>query len=497
MRPARRSALGIGVLVLGGAACALVAGCTLGPDYARPKIDAPPAFHYELADAANTANTAWWKSFNDPTLDALIAEALANNLNLKMAVANVEQATAVVTQVRSQLFPQVGYGAGAQRARTTESNLPPELARLIANPQSAYQAALSATWEIDLWGRIRRLSESALANALAAEDARRGVILSVVSTVARDYIQLRGLDEQLAIAKQTLQAYGESVRLFELQFKYGQVSQMNVAQAQSQYEAAAAEIPQIESQIAQTRERAFDPGRTQPRSDCARKIDLRAYAAGRPGGRALAAPRAATRSHAGGGAAWSLPTPRSVRRRRSTFRPYRSPASSAARAPICRSSFRDRRACGATRDRRRADLHLRCDQRPGRAGRGRPGGGARELSAIDPERVRRRGERARREREAHGPAAGAGAAGAALKTYERLAMLQYNGGYTSYTTVLQAQQSLFPAELTLASVHAAVFSSAVSIYQAMGGGWIDIAADMSAAPKMSPAREADARQPLF
>ena len=85
---------------------------------------------------------------------------------------------------------------------------------------------------------------------------------------------------------------------------------------------------------------------------------------------------------------------------------------------------------------------------------------------------------------------------AALKDYERLALLQYNGGYTSYTTVLQAQQSLFPAELTLASVQAAVFSSTVSIYQAMGGGWVDLAADMTAAPKMSPARDL-AQQPLF
>jgi multidrug efflux system outer membrane protein len=96
------------------------------------------------------------------------------------------------------------------------------------------------------------LSESARANLLATDEARRGVILSLVASVAGNYLTLRGLDEQLVIANQTQGAYAESVRLFKLQFQYGQVSQMNVSQAESQYETAAAQIPQIESQIAQT-----------------------------------------------------------------------------------------------------------------------------------------------------------------------------------------------------------------------------------------------------
>ena len=108
------------------------------------------------------------------------------------------------------------------------------------------------SWEVDLWGRIRRLSQAALANVLAADAARNGVILSLVASVANTYIQLRGLDEQLAVAEQTLAAYADSVRLYQLQFKYGQTSQMTVAQVQSQYETAAAQIPQIESQIATT-----------------------------------------------------------------------------------------------------------------------------------------------------------------------------------------------------------------------------------------------------
>ena len=230
---------------------AALAACTLGPDYQRPDLKSPAAFQHEPKDAAATADTLWWQQFQDPVLDQLITEALAHNTNVQIAAANVEQAAAFLTQTRSQLFPAIGYGAGAQRERTRE----PAFASLIPNypnPASAYQAALQASWEIDLWGRIRRQSEAAYANVLATDEARRGVILSLVAQVASSYLQLRGLDAQLDVAKKTLQTYKESVDLFTLQFQYGQVSMMNVAQAQSQYETAAAQIPLLESQIAQT-----------------------------------------------------------------------------------------------------------------------------------------------------------------------------------------------------------------------------------------------------
>ena len=233
---------------------AALAACTVGPDYRRPEVDSPASFQYLPADVADTANTAWWREFGDPVLDQLIDEALANNRNVKVATANVEAAAAVFTQTRSSLFPQLGYGINAGRERVSESGLRPEVASALNNPASAYQAALSVSWELDLWGRVRRESEAARANLLATNEARRGVVLSLVAGVAQNYLQLRGLDGQLAVAKKTLGTYAESVKLFELQFKYGQVSQMNVAQARSQYETAAAQIPQIETQIAQTQD---------------------------------------------------------------------------------------------------------------------------------------------------------------------------------------------------------------------------------------------------
>ncbi len=117
----------------------LVAGCTLGPDYARPPVDAPASFRFAIADAADTANTEWWKQFGDPVLDTLIAEALAHNLNVRIAAANVEQAAGVLTQARAPLFPQIGYTATGERDRTPQANYPAELAGFFPNPKSAYQ----------------------------------------------------------------------------------------------------------------------------------------------------------------------------------------------------------------------------------------------------------------------------------------------------------------------------------------------------------------------
>src|SRR5512143_1416703 len=227
---------------------ALLSGCMMGPNYERPVIDTPDTFRFEDHNAADTANTEWWKQFEDPVLDDLTTEALANNKNVRIAAANIEQAAGVLTTTRSPLFPQVTYNGSAGRQRLSAEG-PTPLAN--SNPSSSFQLLGGATWEIDLWGRIRRLTEAARASFFASVEARRGVILSLVSSVASSYIQLRGLDAQLEIAKRTLDTYAESVKLFTLQFKHGQTSEMTVAQARTQYATALATIPQIESQIAQ------------------------------------------------------------------------------------------------------------------------------------------------------------------------------------------------------------------------------------------------------
>jgi outer membrane protein, multidrug efflux system len=462
-------ALGFGAIV-----GLLAAGCMMGPDYVRPKVDAPSAFLYEPKSAADTANTQWWKQFQDPVLDALIAEALANNLNVKVAAANVEQAAGVFTQTRSELFPQVGYGATAERLRTTEAGATP-LSALIPNPQNAYQAVLTASWELDLWGRIRRLSEAARANVLASDDARRGVILSLVASVANDYIQLRGLDAQLAVAKATLGTYAESVKLFELQFKYGQVSQMNVAQAQSQYENAAAQIPQIESQIAQT-ENALsillgrNPGPI-ARGKSIDDLTLPTIPGGLPSQLLERRPdlmqseETLVAANAQIGAAKALYFP--IISLTGAFggasselsKLFTGPArvwnyAGQITGPIFTFGAVSGQVAQAEAGAQAALLNYQLSI---------------QNAFADVDNALVASQKLQEQLAAQGKLV------AALRDYSRLARLQYNGGYTAYSTVLQAEQSLFPAELTLAAVRAQVFGSSVNVYKAMGGGWVDIA----------------------
>ncbi len=475
----------------------LAAGCTVGPDYTRPTIDAPAAFLYAPKDAADTANTLWWKQFGDPVLDQLIAEALAHNLNIKVAAANVEQAAGVLTQTRSGLFPQLGYDGSAGRARTSEASSTPALSGLIPNPQSAYQAMLQASWEIDLWGRIRRLSEGARANLLATDEARRGVILSLVASVAGNYLTLRGLDEQLVVAKRTLATYAESLRLFDLQFKYGQISQMNVAQVQSQYETAAAQIPVIENQIAQTENAlsvlvgrnpgAIARGRNVyqlalpqvpagvPSELLERRPDLRqaedtliAANAQIGAAKALYFPTIALTA-AGGTASASLDNlftgPARVWSYAGTLTGpiftfgavsgQVAQAEGAQQAALYSYQYAIQNAF--------ADV---------------------DNALVNAQKLAQ--QQAAQERLV-----------VALKDYARLARMQYDGGYTSYTTVLQAEQTLFPAELQLAAIRASVFSASVNIYKTMGGGWVVAADRMTGDAAPAPSSRDTGMPPLF
>jgi multidrug efflux system outer membrane protein len=455
-----------------------LAACMMGPDYHRPTVDRPQSFRYEVKEARQTANTAWWKQFKDPVLDDLIAEALANNKNVMIAAANIEQAAAVLTQVRAPLFPQISYGASASRQRFSEKNGTP-ISPGVVNPQSNFQLFAGATWEIDLWGRIRRLSEAARANMLASVEARRGVILSLVSSVASSYLQLRGLDEQLAIAKRNLASYKNSVTLFETQFKYGQVSQMNVEQARTQYETAAATIPQLEDQIVQT-ENAISIllGRNPepiPRGKSIYELAVPAVPAGIPSEvlenrpDILQAEQNLISANAQIGAARALYFPTisltgdygtSSSELRNLFR---GPAETWSYAgSITGPIFTAGAISGQVRQAEAAQQAALLAYQS-----------SIQSAFADVENALIAKQKLADQLEAQGRLV------KASTEYERLARLQYDGGYTPYFTVLQAQQQLFPAELNWASIRASLFVSLVNIYKAMGGGWVNVADKMT------------------
>ena len=230
-----------------GAACVL-SGCVMGPQYKRPAVEAPPAFRGQQgAEPSSIADLPWWELFRDETLRGLIRSAITNNKDLRVAVARVEQARQFAAQAHAEYLPQVGYEAGVSEGKNQSLGNPAPIGGV---RQGTAMAALAATWEADVWGRIRRSNELALARYLQTEHARRGVLLSLVSRVARGYFQLLDLDLRLDIAHRNLTAFEDTLNLFQERLNAGKASLLETARAEAAVAMTAATIPELERQIA-------------------------------------------------------------------------------------------------------------------------------------------------------------------------------------------------------------------------------------------------------
>jgi outer membrane protein, multidrug efflux system len=228
-------------------ALAGLAGCAAGPNYQRPAVDSPTVFRGDnAATNASFADLAWWQVYQDDTLRALIREALTNNYDLRIALARVEQARAVAQQARSQFVPSVNYNGAVSRGRNDllGTDYPNNGAML-----SSAATTLNAFWEVDLWGRVRRLNESARAQFLASEEARHGVRLSLLSDVASDYFHLLELDRALEIARRTTNSFGESLNIFRQRAEGGTASDLESSRAEAALADAMAAIPSLLDQV--------------------------------------------------------------------------------------------------------------------------------------------------------------------------------------------------------------------------------------------------------
>jgi outer membrane protein, multidrug efflux system len=228
----------------------LSGGCAVGPNYKKPALTTPATFRFTTGTSTNSfADLPWWQVFKDPTLHDLIYAALTNNYDLKQAVARVEQARNQATAARAPFFPQIGYGGNVGRGKNALFN---SAAPLGGATESSASLTLGAAWEIDIWGRIRRLSEAARAQYLATEEARRGVTISLVSEVATTYFQLLQLDQELEIQREATNSFGESYRIFDQRRINGVASKLETDRAAAAQANAAALIPQLELNIALT-----------------------------------------------------------------------------------------------------------------------------------------------------------------------------------------------------------------------------------------------------
>jgi multidrug efflux system outer membrane protein len=232
-------------------ALALVsAGCLVGPNYKRPELASPQQFRFvEGPQAESLADVPWFTVFDDPALQELIKSAIANNLDLRAAVARVEEMRARAGIAKSYLYPQVD-GAASYRARGATSAQPDENGDTEDTFHQNTSYGFQLGWELDLFGKLRRQNEAALAIALASEQSRRGVMVTLVGDVASSYFLLRELDVQLVIARQTLDINDQTVTYFQNRLDGGVSNRLEVDRIRALRARTAATIPSLEQQIA-------------------------------------------------------------------------------------------------------------------------------------------------------------------------------------------------------------------------------------------------------
>ncbi len=248
---------------------ALLVGCAVGPNYRRPTAlpanPMPAAFGDTAITNAGDWKTAepsahlprgnWWELYDDPELNRLEGLAATNNQQIAVALANFDQAHAAVQVARADFFPQISSPSSAPRQRTSVNASPTSAASGQRITYNSFQVVADASWELDLWGRIRRQVEGARATFTASADDLESAKLSVQAEVAIDYFTLRALDAQSDVLAQTVAAYQRALELTQNRHKAGIASDLDVAQAETQLKSTQAQIPAVDLQRAQLRSR--------------------------------------------------------------------------------------------------------------------------------------------------------------------------------------------------------------------------------------------------
>ena len=225
----------------------IIAGCAVGPNYKRPRTGIPPAFRGQAESGTNSlGDLPWWTVFQDDALRELICAALTNNYDLRIAVTRVDQAKAVADEARAQFFPLATYQGIATRGKNSANGF----ATFTTHTTNDFSIVAMASWEIDLWGRVRRMNESARAQFMASREAQRDVRISIISQTAQAYFQLLALDADLQIEEEATNAFGQTLKLFQEQLRYGVASRLETSAAQANQATAAAQIPEYKRLIA-------------------------------------------------------------------------------------------------------------------------------------------------------------------------------------------------------------------------------------------------------
>jgi len=459
-------------------ACIFAAGCTVGPDYVRPEIEAPEKYRFAVVEANELANTEWWKQFQDPKLDELIQVALSDNFDVRIAAARVDEFYGAYGITRSGKFPQVGAEAAVGSART-----PP------TDAADSVRVDAFASWEIDLFGRLRRLSEASRADLLASEEGRRFAVLTLVSAVASTYITLLGVDTQLDIAKRTLISREKALRIFEARYRRGATSEFELSQSRSEYAVTKSTIPPLEQAQAQI-ENALalllgrNPGPISRDKKLA-ALGMPSVPAGlpseilerRPDIKQAELNLIAANARIGAAKALYYPSISltglfgSVSNSFDTL--FTGPAELYSYgASVAGPIFTGGGISGQVNvAEARQQQSLLVYQRAIRTA-------FRDVeNALIASQKSREALVAQEERVD------------AMRDYARLANLRYDNGYSGYLEVLDAERGLFSAELDYTQAKSDTYFALVDLYTTMGGGWVVDAAALAAQPRVDMSQD--------
>lgn len=451
----------------------MLTGCAVGPDYNRPYVPVPKDYRHVRGEETdvNLLKARWWTEYHDPNLDFFVSKAIANNRTLQQTMANVERAAAALTTARANLFPQLNYSGDLGKSKASLNT--PTGAAMGDKPIKSYEVLATASWEIDLWGKIRRQTESAQASLRATEAAHRAAISSVIGSVISTYLSILMTEEQYKIAEETAESYHKTYQLFLLRFNHGNVSEMEVAQAWSQWESAMVQIPQIRQNRTELKNSLSIltgvPVEDFPKPKALDELDVPDVVAGIPSQLleerpdVIQAEEQLKAANADIGAAKALYFPsislsgglgfssdqlRELFKGPSKVWQYAGNISGpifhwgAVTAGV-RSAEAQQKALLAAYQLAVSTAFADVDNAL-----------SRRQNVIEELRSKR-------------------SLVMSLEDYSRLANAQYQGGYTGYFTVLQAEQSLLPQQISLAEVKSRALNSVAQIYQALGGGWID------------------------
>ena len=448
-------------------AAALTAACAVGPDYARPVLDLPADYKeagpWRAADPQPAASgEPWWAVYDDAPLDALMTDAGSANLSLRVAEARYRQAQALAQQARAGLAPNLGAGAGVQRARTT-SNGPKE-----ATDDSV---GLTASWVPDLWGGIRRHIEAGQAGVEASADDLAGARLSIQTALAQDYLQLRIIDRQRALYASTIAAYQRALKLTQAQHAAGVVLLSDVALAESQLASAQAQATDLEAARTQFEHAiAVLTGRTPAQFSLAQTTDLPTLPATPPGlPSALlerrpdiaAAERRVAQANAGIGVARAAYYPELTLSAGAGFgaAALGSLLETPSRVWSLGAALAQTLFDGGLRSAREAEAVALHDAAAAQykqtvlSGFQQVEDNLAALRLLDRE------------------AAFQAQAVQSAQTAERLALVQYRGGTASYLSVVTAQTLSLASQRTAVQLRGRQLAASVGLVTALGGGW--------------------------